>query len=68
MAPPDAFAVTPPDHLTGQAVAGGLLLLCADPTRASELLPSVLALGREIAAGHLRWDTTDHRTEAPARK
>ncbi len=53
MAPEGAPAVPPPEHLTGVAIAGGIVLASVRgrPERAAERLARFLAAAREIAAG-----------------
>jgi hypothetical protein len=53
MAPPGQPEVPPPDHLTGVAISGGVVLAAVRirPERAQDRLARFLASAREIAAG-----------------
>jgi len=55
LAPPNLPPVPPRDDLTGQAVAGALLLSAvADPPTAAAARQQFLALGADLAAGKVR--------------
>lgn len=53
MAPPGQPVVPPPDHLTGVAVSGAVVMAAVRrvPQRAPERMQRFLAAGRDIAAG-----------------
>lgn len=55
LAPPDVPPVPPADHLTGQAVAGALLIAAAtDLTTSAAAVRRWLALGGDVAAGKVK--------------
>jgi hypothetical protein len=57
LGPPNVPAVPPPETLTGDAVAGGLMLavVMTEPQKAPEKFRTVLAKGVEIANGKNLW-------------